>query len=86
MQCDTTEKARTKAETMFNAGAAISEFGTRRRRSWKIQDMVVGILKKTSESMPGKGKLTGTSNVCFPNSYIIMFSAELDEGSPCHEI
>jgi nicotinate phosphoribosyltransferase len=57
------EKAAEKAKRMFEAGCAISEFGTRRRRSWKIQDMIVDTLKKTSELMNGRGKLTGTSNV-----------------------
>jgi nicotinate phosphoribosyltransferase len=47
---------------MFAAGCAVSEFGTRRRRSWKIQDIVVDTLKKTSEAIK-EGKLTGTSNV-----------------------
>jgi nicotinic acid phosphoribosyltransferase len=51
------EMAADKAKRMFEAGCAISEFGTRRRRSWKVQDLVVDILKKTSQSM------NGTSNV-----------------------
>jgi nicotinic acid phosphoribosyltransferase len=56
------EMAANKAKRMFEAGCAISEFGTRRRRSWKVQDLVVDTLKKTSQSM-NSGKLTGTSNV-----------------------
>jgi nicotinate phosphoribosyltransferase len=58
------EKARAKAEKMLAVGAAISEFGTRRRRSYKIQDLVVDTLVKTTKAMPGQGKVTGTSNVC----------------------
>jgi len=57
------ESAYSKARTLLQAGCIISEFGTRRRRSYHIQDLVVETLIRASKDMPGQGKFAGTSNV-----------------------
>ena len=63
-QHDLVDIAYQKAKTLFEAGIQFSEFGTRRRRSYKIQDLVVGTLIRADNDHKGKGKLVGTSNVC----------------------
>ncbi len=57
------EAAYEKAKTYLEAGCVFSEFGTRRRRSYHIQDLVVQTLIRASNDFKGKGKLMGTSNV-----------------------
>lgn len=58
------EKAIHKARRFAEIGAEISEFGTRRRFSFEVQDRVIGILKEYS------GKyLKGSSNVCLAMKY-----------------
>lgn len=52
------EKAIQKARTFAGLGAELSEFGTRRRFSFEVQDQVVGILKQYMGTL-----LNGTSNV-----------------------
>lgn len=54
------EKAKIKAKEFAEIQAEVSEFGTRRRYSFEVQDTVIGILKEHT------GKyLNGTSNVYF---------------------
>ena len=55
---DADDRARAKARRFEELGAELSEFGTRRRFSFEVQDRVIGILK---ECMPRV--LNGTSNV-----------------------
>ncbi len=50
------DKIRAKSRTLQQAGCALADFGTRRRRSFAIQDLVVGVLCDN----PG---FVGTSNV-----------------------
>jgi nicotinate phosphoribosyltransferase len=57
------EAAYQKGIKLFKAGCLVSEFGSRRRRDLKTQDLVVGGLKRASEVGGMPGKLTGTSNV-----------------------
>ena len=52
-----------KGKTLVSHGCAFSEFGTRRRRSYRTQEIVVENLVKASEAVKGPGRLTGTSNV-----------------------
>ncbi|KAH8104662.1 nicotinate phosphoribosyltransferase [Cristinia sonorae] len=58
------EKAYDKAIKLLESGCTFSEFGTRRRRSYKIQDLVVETLLKAAKDHPDlKGSVSGTSNV-----------------------
>lgn len=61
---DLKRNATEKARAFADIKAEISEFGTRRRYSFDVQDRVIGILK---ENM--KGLLNGTSNVYFAMKY-----------------
>ena len=61
---DLERNATEKAKAFAGIQAEISEFGTRRRFSFDVQDRVIGILK---ENM--KGLLNGTSNVYFAMKY-----------------
>jgi nicotinic acid phosphoribosyltransferase len=74
---DIIEKAKAKAIALLSpeaptTPAAFSEFGTRRRRSFQVQDLVLRGLIEGHEELKAKGGkhgvLTGTSNVCRPYS------------------
>ncbi|KAK9469531.1 Quinolinate phosphoribosyl transferase [Lipomyces arxii] len=69
------EKAKKKAISLLEFGCAFSEFGTRRRRSFKAQDIVMrGLVegdlsyKSGATAIPSAG-LRGTSNVYFARQY-----------------
>lgn len=67
------EMAYSKARTYLEHGCVFSEFGTRRRRSYRTQDLVVETLIRANEEYKNdaaaqskqgeKGRLMGTSNV-----------------------
>jgi nicotinate phosphoribosyltransferase len=60
------EKAYQKGKRLLEAGCTLSEFGTRRRRSYKAQDDVVaGLIRADKEEYAHArgGRLFGTSNV-----------------------
>lgn len=63
------DKSRDKARRLIEAGCFFSDFGTRRRASFKAQDTAVRAMKECSQVMPGPGRLTGTSNVYFAMKY-----------------
>ncbi|OZJ03431.1 hypothetical protein BZG36_03186 [Bifiguratus adelaidae] len=65
-----------KVERLLRHGCKFSEFGTRRRRDYRTQDIVLANCVKTHETykkqhQDGKGALTGTSNVHFAMKYNI---------------
>lgn len=59
------EKAYQKGVRLLQGGCLISEFGSRRRRDFHTQDLVVQGLVRSSQEKDLPGKLTGTSNVYF---------------------
>lgn len=62
------EKAAAKAQRLITAGCLFSEFGTRRRRDYHTQDLVLqGLCSQTAAG--GTGRLSGTSNVHFAQKY-----------------
>ena len=52
-----------KGTRLVEDGCAYSDYGTRRRRSYHVHDLVVSQLARAAKDHPGKGKLLGTSNV-----------------------
>ena len=66
------EKAYRKGATLIEGGCVFSEFGTRRRRDYRTQDLVMQGLKQAAyegTEHGWKGKLSGTSNVHFAMKY-----------------
>ncbi|CCE61954.1 hypothetical protein TPHA_0B02820 [Tetrapisispora phaffii CBS 4417] len=65
------EIAYQKAKTLFQNNAKFSEFGTRRRRSYRTQELVLqGIMKAVNENAEVNSKLfLGTSNVLFAKEF-----------------
>jgi nicotinate phosphoribosyltransferase len=66
------ERAHRKCQTLLENGCFFSEYGTRRRRDYKTQDLVMKGLCEASRLGAQKGlegRLTGTSNVHFAMRY-----------------
>jgi len=65
------ELAFQKGKTMYEAGIALSEFGTRRRRSYDAQHLVMqGLIRAHHDRAESvSGALAGTSNVHFAHKY-----------------
>ena len=59
------ERAYDKGMTLLKHGCTVSEFGSRRRRDFHTQDVVIQGLVKASKEAGLPGKFTGTSNVYF---------------------
>jgi len=74
------EKAYEKGVSLFDAGCMVSEFGSRRRRDLKTQDLVIKGLVKASSERERPGKLTGSSNV-----YLSMKHGIPPVGTVAHE-
>ncbi|KDR76409.1 hypothetical protein GALMADRAFT_247886 [Galerina marginata CBS 339.88] len=55
--------AYSKAKALLEANCHFSEFGTRRRRSFNAQDIVIQALVRASKDIRGQGRFSGTSNV-----------------------
>ncbi|KAG5651933.1 hypothetical protein H0H81_006915 [Sphagnurus paluster] len=65
-----TESAYDKGRALLEAGCVFSEFGTRRRRSYETQDIVLGALLRASRDFPAsRGRIGGTSNAHFAHKY-----------------
>ncbi|KAI5803936.1 Quinolinate phosphoribosyl transferase [Geopyxis carbonaria] len=64
------EKAFNKGVQLIENGCLFSEFGTRRRRSYHTQELVLKGLVRAQEAHKGSsGRLTGTSNVHFAHRF-----------------
>lgn len=77
------EKAYQKGLKLLEEGCVFSEFGTRRRRDYHTQDLVLQGLRRAeqeAQSKGYKGKLTGTSNVHFAHKHGL-----LPVGTVAHE-
>ncbi|KAG8942046.1 nicotinate phosphoribosyltransferase [Tulasnella sp. 424] len=70
----TEELAYQKGKTLYLGGIALSEFGTRRRRSYDAQKLVIeGLIRAHRElSATSQGRLSGTSNVHFAHMFNLM--------------
>ncbi|MCM1519325.1 MAG: nicotinate phosphoribosyltransferase [Lachnoclostridium sp.] len=62
-------RTRIKGERLLEAGCYYSDFGTRRRASFRAQDIVVKAMKEVNDSTDFKGRFTGTSNVYLAMKY-----------------
>lgn len=58
-----TDHAYEKGTKLLEAGCVFNEFGTRRRRSYYTHDLIVSQLVRAQKDRPGRGQLSGTSNV-----------------------
>lgn len=77
------EKAANKGVKLMSNGCIFSEFGSRRRRDYHTQDLVLRGLKSAQDEATRQrwqGKLSGTSNVHFAMKYDI-----LPVGTVAHE-
>ncbi|AEY95677.1 FACR160Cp [Eremothecium gossypii FDAG1] len=64
------EQAYRKTRLLLDNGLVFSEFGTRRRRSLLVQDLVLqGIAEAVADSGTGDTQFIGTSNVYFAKKY-----------------
>ncbi|EJF55844.1 nicotinate phosphoribosyltransferase [Dichomitus squalens] len=54
-----------KATVLLQADCVFNEFGTRRRRSARTQELVLQGILRAERDHPGRGKVNGTSNVFF---------------------
>ncbi len=73
-------KSYAKAHRLLEAGCVYSDFGTRRRASFKAEDIVVRAMKDCYGSRQWDGKFIGTSNVYFAMKYDL-----LPVGTMAHE-
>ncbi|MGL5692069.1 MAG: nicotinate phosphoribosyltransferase [Bacteroidales bacterium] len=62
------ENTQNKALSLFNEGVKFSEFGTRRRASFDVQDAVIGSIVAAGD-MTNNNTLSGTSNLFFAKKY-----------------
>ncbi|KAJ4990412.1 Nicotinate phosphoribosyltransferase [Stagonosporopsis vannaccii] len=77
------EKAYQKGVALLKEGCIFSEFGTRRRRDYHTQDLVLQGLRRAADegkTAGWKGKLSGTSNVHFAHKHEL-----LPVGTVAHE-
>ncbi|KAL2707553.1 Nicotinate phosphoribosyltransferase [Kluyveromyces marxianus] len=65
------EKAYVKTEKLLQNNIIFSEFGTRRRRSFETQDLVMQGILKAAKDLGKSNMVLGTSNVYFAKKYNI---------------
>lgn len=63
------ERSYEKARRMIDAGCVFSDFGTRRRASFKAQETAISAMKACNDTLAGPGRFIGTSNVYFAMKY-----------------
>ncbi|KAL0954721.1 hypothetical protein HGRIS_003674 [Hohenbuehelia grisea] len=64
------DRAYDKGRRLLEAGCVFSDFGTRRRRSFRAQDILVqNLVRARNDSPNASGKLTGTSNLHLARKY-----------------
>ena len=61
--------SREKARRLIEAGCTFSDFGTRRRASFRAQDTAIMAMKECQDAAAGPGTFVGTSNVYFAMKY-----------------
>ncbi|MBD5213488.1 MAG: nicotinate phosphoribosyltransferase [Bacteroidales bacterium] len=66
---DTNTRSYGKARRLISGGCDFSEFGTRRRASFAVQDTVVKAMSECGKAIAGPGRFVGTSNVYFAMKY-----------------
>lgn len=62
-------KSESKARRMIEGGCIFSDFGTRRRASYKAQETCIRAMKDCNDRIAGPGRFIGTSNVWFAMKY-----------------
>lgn len=62
-------KSYDKATRLLNAGCTFSDFGTRRRASFAVQDIMVSAMRASYSQHSGNGRFMGTSNVYLAMKY-----------------
>lgn len=75
------DRSKEKARRLIDAGCSFSDFGTRRRASFKAQETAVRAMKECDIEMNGPGRFTGTSNV-----YLAMKYDLIPIGTMAHEL
>lgn len=74
-------KSYEKARRMIQSACTFSDFGTRRRASFRAQETAIKAMKDCRDSMEGPGRFTGTSNVYFAMKYDLV-----PVGTMAHEL
>ena len=75
------DKSRDKARRLIEAVCTFSDFGTRRRASFRAQETAVRAMKECQDAMTGPGRFMGTSNV-----YLAMKYDLVPIGTMAHEL
>lgn len=70
-----------KGRRLIDGGCVFSDFGTRRRASFRAQDVAVASLARSSHGSSGNGRFVGTSNV-----YLAMKHDLTPVGTMAHEL
>lgn len=66
---DFSERSYVKARRLIGEGCRFSDFGTRRRASFRAQETAVEAMRRCDADVNGPGKFVGTSNVYFAMKY-----------------